>query len=139
VTQITMIVPEAHRADATALVMALGASATDWQDAFANVTQQDADGGQYAVACWDAWDGWMADVAEDPKRPAWDVEPFEVNIAGAERAQALVVLHNPGDVDGDGEPAPVPQASASVILILLGNPEAMVAAAGLVRIPEGGE
>jgi len=131
VTQITMIVPEAHRADATALVMALGASVADWQDAFANVTQQDADGGRYALACWDARDGWLAKVADAPERPDWDVEPFEVNIAGAERARALVVLHEPG------EPVPVPQASASVILILLGNPEAMVAAAGLVRIVEG--
>ena len=136
-TQITMIAPDAHRADATALVMALGASVADWQDAFANLTQQDADGAQHAVACWDASDGWLADVAEDPERPDWDVEPFEVNIAGAKRAQALVVLHNPGD--GDGEPVPVPKASASVILILLGNPEAMVAAAGLVRISGGGE
>jgi len=137
VTQITMIVPDAHRAVASALVMALGASATDWQDAFANVTQQDADGAQFAVACWDALDGWLAKVADAPERPDWDVEPYEVNLAAAARAQALVVLHNP--VDGAGEPVPVPQASASVILILLGNPEAMVAAAGLVRIPEGGE
>ena len=136
-TQITMIVPEAHRADATALVMALGASVADWQDAFANVTQQDADGGRYAVACWDARDGWLADAAEDPERPDWDVEPFEVNIAGAERARALVREHEPGDLDGAGEPVPVPQASASVILILLGNPEAMVAAAGLMRVVEG--
>jgi len=131
VTQITMIVPAAHRADATALVMALGASAADWQGAFANLTQQDADGAQYAVACWDARDAWLAKVADAPVRPAWDVEPFEVNIAGAERARALVVLHEPG------EPVPVPQASGETILILIGNPEAMVAAAGLVRIPEG--
>jgi len=135
VTQITMIVPDAHRADATALVIAMGASAADWQDAFANLTQQDADGGRYALACWDARDGWLADVADAPERPDWDVEPYEVNLAAAARAQALVVLHEP--VDGDGEPVPVPQASASVILILLGNPEAMVAAAGLVRIVEG--
>jgi len=137
VTQITMIVPEAHRADATALVMALGASVADWQDAFANVTQQDADGGQYALACWDARDGWLAAVTHAPVRPDWDVEPFEVNIAGAERAQALVALHNP--VDGAGEPVPVPKASGETILILLGNPEAMVAAAGLVQIVEGDE
>jgi len=136
VTQITMIVPEAHRADATALVMALGASVADWQDAFANVKQQDADGGRYALACWYASDGWMAAVTHAPVRPAWDLEPYEVNLAAAARAQALVVLHNP--VDGAGEPVPVPQASASVILMLLGNPEAMLAAAGLVRIPEDG-
>ena len=134
-TQITMIVPAAHRADATALVMALGASVADWQGAFANVTQQDADGGRYAVACWDARDGWLVDVAHAPVRPDWDVDPYEVNIAGAERARALVREHEPGD--GDGEPVPVPQASGETILVLVGNPEAMVAAAGLVRISEG--
>jgi hypothetical protein len=127
-TQITMIVPEAHRADATALVMALGASAADWQGVFANVTQQDADGAQYAVACWDARDGWLAKVAEDPQRPDWDVEPFAVNVAGAERARALLEVYEPG------EGVVVPQASADTILILVGNPAAMVAAAGLVRI-----
>ena len=136
-TQITMIVPAAHRADATALVMTMGASAADWQGAFANLGWQASDGAQFALACWDASDGWLANVADAPERPDWDVEPYEVNLAAAARAQALVALHNP--VDGAGEPVPVPKASGETILILLGNPEAMVAAAGLVRIPEGGE
>ena len=130
-TQITMIVPAAHRADATALVMTMGASAADWQGAFANLGWQASDGAQFALACWDARDGWLADAQATPVRPDWDGEPFAVNLAGAVRARALLEVHEPG------EGVSVSQASGETILVLVGNPEALVAAARLVRIVEG--
>ena len=128
-----MICPAAHVGDATARVMALGASAAEWQDTFATVGWQASDGALYSVASWDADDAWLAAVQSVPDRPAWDVEPYEINMAAAIRAQALVVLYDP---ESDG---PVPQASASTILILPGDPMAMAAAAGLVRVVEGDE
>jgi hypothetical protein len=133
-----MICPEAHVGDANHLAMALGDSAASWQGTFSAVGWQDAEGALYSVASWDADDAFLAAVTEEPERPGWDVEPYDINMAAAARAQALVVVHNP--VDSDGEPVAVPHASSSTILIIPGEqPEAMAAAARLVDIPEGGE
>jgi len=125
-----MICPAAHVGDATARVMALGASAAEWQDTFATVGWQASDGALYSVASWDADDEFLAAVQSTPVRPDWDVDTA-VNIAAAIRAQARVVVYDPASGD------PVPQASSSTILILPGDPEAMAAAAGLVRVVEG--
>jgi len=131
--RIIVICPEAHVGDANHLAMALGGSVDAWQDTFGAASRPDADGALYSVASWDADDAWLVAVQSVPDRPAWDVEPYEINMAAAIRAQALVVLYDP---ESDG---PVPQASASTILILPGDPMAMAAAAGLVRVVEGDE
>ena len=129
--RIIAICPEAHVGDANQLAMALGGSVDAWQDTFATVGWQDGDALQ-SMASWDTDDAWLVAVQSVPDRPAWDVDNA-INMAGAIRAQALVVVYDPASGD------PVPQASASTILILPGEPMAMAAAAGLVRVPEGGE
>jgi len=129
--RIIAICPEAHVGDANQLAMALGDSVEAWQDTFATVGWQDGDALQ-SMASWDTDDAWLVAVQSVPDRPAWDVDNA-INMAGAIRAQALVVVYDPASGD------PVPQASASTILILPGEPMAMAAAAGLVRVPEGGE
>jgi len=131
VSRIIMICPEAHVGDANHLMMALGDSVEAWQDTFSAVGWQDGDGAMCSVACWDADPAWLVAVQSVPERPDWDVDNA-INMAGAIRAQARVVLYDPDDGDA------VPQASASTILILPGEPMAMAAAAGLVRIVEGG-
>ena len=130
--RIIAICPEAHVGDANQLAMALGGSVDAWQDTFATVGWQAGDGAMCSVASWDADAAWLVAVTETPVRPDWDVDPYAVNMAAAIRAQALVVLYDPASGD------PVPQASAGAILILPGEPMAMAAAAGLVRIVEGG-
>ena len=129
--RIIAICPEAHVGDANQLAMALGGSVDAWQHTFGAASRPDADGALYSVASWDADDAWLAAVQSVPERPSWDVDTA-VNMAGAIRAQALVVLYDPDDGDA------VPQASAGAILILPGDPMAMAAAAGLVRVSEGG-
>jgi len=132
-SRILLICPEAHVGDANQLAMALGDSVASWQHTFGAASRPDADGALYSVASWDADDAWLVAVQSVPERPGWDVEPYEINMAAAARAQALVVLYDP---ESDG---PVPQASAGAILILPGDPMAMAAAAGLVRIVEAAE
>jgi len=129
--RIIAICPEAHVGDANQLAMALGDSVEAWQHTFATVGWQ-AGSAPQSVASWDADPAWLVAVQSVPDRPAWDVDNA-INMAAAARAQAMVVLYDP-----ESESA-VPQASASTILILPGDPEAMAAATGLVRIPEGGE
>ena len=128
-SRIIVICPEAHVGDANQWMMALGSSVEAWQHTFATMGWQ-AGSALQSLASWDATDDWLAAVLGVPERPAWDVDNA-VNMAAAARAQALVVLYDPESDD------PVPQASASTILILLGDPMAMAAAAGLVRIGEG--
>jgi len=129
--RIIAICPEAHVGDANHLAMALGDSVESWQDTFATVGWQGGDALQ-SVASWDTDDAWLVAVQSVPDRPAWDADNA-IKMAGAVRAQARVVLYDPASGD------PVPQASAGAILILPGDPMAMAAAAGLVRVPEGGE
>jgi len=131
VSRIIIICPEAHVGDANQLAMALGDSVEAWQGTFSTVGWRAGSAGQ-AVASWDADPAWLAAVQSVPERPAWDADNA-VNMAAAIRAQALVVLYDPDDGDA------VPQASAGAILILPGDPMAMAAAAGLVRIVEAAE
>ena len=135
-SRIIMICPAAHVGDANQLAMALGDSVASWQHTFGAASRPDADGALYSLASWDADPAWLVAVQSVPERPDWDVDTA-VNMAGAIRAQALVVVYHPGD--DDGEPVAVPRASSSAILILPGDPMTMAAAAGLVRIVEGGE
>ena len=130
--RIIAICPEAHVGDANQLAMALGDSVASWQHTFGDASRPDADGSLYSVASWDADPAWLVAVQSVPERPAWDADN-DVNMAGAIRAQAMVVLYDPASGD------PVPQASAGAILIIPGEPMAMAAAAGLVRIVEGDE
>jgi len=129
--RIIAICPEAHVGDANQLAMALGDSVASWQQTFATVGWQ-AGSAPQSVASWDADPAWLVAVQSVPERPAWDADN-DVNMAGAIRAQAMVVLYDPASGD------PVPQASAGAILIIPGEPMAMAAAAGLVRIVEGDE
>ena len=78
-----------------------------------SLSRQDADGNLYAVASF------LADrMTQDPQqaltRPAWDTEPYIVNMTAAARAQAALVIW-----DGEG---PIPQAAPGQITVVGGMP-----------------
>lgn len=125
--RITIICPEAHLGDANSLAMALGQGPADGLT-FGAAAWQDRGGSRYAAASLPFSSAWLAAAQSPLARPAWDIEPYAVNMAGAGRAQARVVLQDPA-----GE-APLPRADSATILVLAGEPLAMLAAAGLVRI-----
>ena len=131
--RITIACPEAHIGDANHLAMVLGEGPAEALT-YGTPTWQDGEGTLYAVASLPVSAEWLVAAQSPLERPAWDTEPYAVNMAGAERAQARVVLHDPGD---DPEaPAPVPQADPDTILALPGDPASMLAAAELTRIEE---
>lgn len=125
--RITIICPEAHVGDANNLAMALGQGRADGLT-FGASAWQDGEANRYAAASLPVSPEWLVAAQSALARPAWDTEPYAVNMAGAGRAQARVVLPDPA-----GE-APLPQANPALILALAGEPLSMLAAAGLVRI-----
>ena len=131
--RITIACPEAHIGDANHLAMVLGEGPAEALT-YGAPGWQDGDGNRYAIASLPVSPAFLSAAQSPLERPAWDTEPYAVNMAGAERAQARVVLHDPGD---DPEaPAPVPQADPDTIITLPGDPASMLAAAGLTRIEE---
>lgn len=128
--RITIVCPEAHVGDANHLAMVLG-EGPDEAHTYGTPAWQDGDGNLYSVASLPVSPAFLVAAQSPLSRPAWDTEPYAVNMAGAERAQALVALFDPA-----GEAA-VPPADPDTILTLPGDPLAMLAAVGLSRIPEG--
>ena len=116
--------------DASHLAMCLGQSDADAQT-YVNAGWQDADGNLYAAASF-----LFASMTQDPQqalqRPGWDTEPYVVNMTGAARAQAALVIW-----DREG---PVPHAAPGQITVVGGmaGPEAL-AAMGLSAVEMGPE
>jgi hypothetical protein len=138
VIRITIMCPEAHRDDANALAMALGQGPADGST-FRAAGWQDAAGAQYVAASLDVSPAWLAAAQDTLDRPSWDAaEPYAINMTGAARAQALLVLHDATGADPEAPPSPVPTATGDMILVLAGDSLPLVEAAGLSRIEEDG-
>jgi hypothetical protein len=133
VIRITIVCPEAHIGDANQLAMVLGEGPAEALT-YGAPTVQDGEGNRYAVASLPVSPAFLSAAQSPLSRPAWDGEPYTVNMAGAARAQALIVLYDPG-TDPEA-PAQVPAAAPDIILTLPGDPATMLDAAGVVRIPE---
>ena len=118
-TRLTAACCATMRDDASHLAMCLGQSDADAQT-YVNAGWQDADGNLYAAASF-----LSESMTQDPQqaltRPEWDTEPYTVNMTGAARAQAALVVW-----DGEG---PIPQAAPGQITVVGGmaGPEALVA------------
>ena len=115
------------QADVPHLAMCL-AEGPDDAATYSSLSRQDADGNLYAVASFLA--GAMTqDPTQTLQRPAWDVQPYTINMAAARRAQAALVIW-----DREG---PIPQAAPGQITVVGGmaGPEAL-AAMGLLPIPD---
>jgi stage V sporulation protein SpoVS len=92
--------------------------ALDWQD---------VDGNLYAAASFEAGPEFLGAAQSALVRPAWDVEPYTISMAAANRAQAALVLWS-----GEGD---VPQAVPGALTAVVGEDgRAALAAMGLVRV-----
>ena len=126
--RLTFICPAAHMDDANDLAMALGYGPADGET-YRGANWQDADGNLYSVASLPVSDGFIERATSTLDRPEWDVEPYQVNMAGANRAQDRVQVWQPTD----DTPEP-PQVSPDAILALVGDdPLALLAAAGIKK------
>lgn len=128
--RLTFICPEQHRSDANDLAMVLAFSVADALT-YREPTYQDAQGNLYSVASSPVGPNFIGNATSALERPEWDQEPYSINMAGAQRAQALVQLWMPTE----DSPTP-PQASTTAILTLVGDdPHSLLKAAGLSPIP----
>ena len=89
--RITAACPVTMIDDANQLAMCLAFGPADGET-YAGANWQDAQGNLYACASWEVRPEWVM-VAQSPlSRPEWDVEPYQVNMAGASRAQEALVF-----------------------------------------------
>lgn len=124
-TRITIIVPEAHIADANQLGRVLGQSAADDQT-YGAALYQDAQGGRYAMASGVVGPTFVQMAGAPLIEPPWGAD-----MAAARRAQAIVqVVTGPAEIE----------AATGKILALVGWwPAEAVAALGLSIIDQGAE
>ncbi len=88
--RITAAAPEALVSDANQFAMCLGYSLADGLT-FSNLNWQDANGGLYGCASWEASGEWLGKAQEPLERPSWDVDEV-IDMEAAERAQAALVV-----------------------------------------------
>ncbi|WPZ28990.1 hypothetical protein T8A63_15355 [Sulfitobacter sp. OXR-159] len=135
--RLTIICPEAHREDANQLAMVLGYGPAD-AATYGEASWQDTEGNRYAAASLDVAPVLVSDATSTLERPVWDTENsdedgvgYQINMAGAERAQALVSIW------GLGEDEPDPVADPNTILAMFHDePLAILARAGVARVAE---
>ena len=89
--RITAACPEALIDDANQLAMVLGQGPADALT-YGEPKWQDADGNLYAAASFVVRPEWVGGAQSALQRPEWDAEPYKVNMAGAQRAQAALVF-----------------------------------------------
>jgi hypothetical protein len=129
--RITIACPKGLSVDANQLAMVLGQGAADGAT-FGALTWIGADGATYAVASLDTGPDFLDRAAQPLTRPAWDLRPYQISMAGAARAQAALRVWTGGQGTG---PKAVPQATANALVMVasLPGPEA-IAAMGLRRV-----
>jgi hypothetical protein len=88
--RITAAAPEALVFDSNQFAMCLGYSLADGLT-FSNLNWQDANGGLYGCASWEASEAWLGKAQEPLERPSWDVDEV-IDMVAAERAQAALVV-----------------------------------------------
>jgi hypothetical protein len=88
--RITASAPQALVSDANQFAMCLGYSLADGLT-FSNLNWQDANGGLYGCASWEASEEWLGKAQEPLERPSWDVDEV-IDMVAAERAQAALVV-----------------------------------------------
>lgn len=115
---LTVACPEALRDDANNFAMLFGSGpangntyrATNWQD---------ADGNLYAVSASYVGLGFVHGARSTLVRPEWDTDNH-INMAGAGRTQAALVVAQYGVDLETGEPLPVPKAVPGKLTAVLG-------------------
>ena len=103
--RITAAAPEALVFDSNQFAMCLGYSLADGLT-FSNLNWQDANGGLYGCASWEASEAWLGKAQEPLERPSWDVDEV-IDMVAAERAQAVMVISTD----------PIPASTTALIAI----------------------
>jgi hypothetical protein len=88
--RITAAAPEALVFDSNQFAMCMGYSEADGLT-FSNLNWQDANGGLYGCASWEASEEWLGKAQEPLERPSWDVDEV-IDMVAAGRAQAALVV-----------------------------------------------
>ena len=88
--RITAAAPEALVFDSNQFAMCLGYSLADGLT-FSNLNWQDANGGLYGCASWEASEAWLGKAQAPLERPSWDVDEV-IDMVAAGRAQAALVV-----------------------------------------------
>lgn len=127
VMRVTIICPAAMRDDANDLAMVLGSGPADGAT-FGAATWVDTSSNTYAVASTLARGTFPAAAGAALVRPAWDVAPYQVNLTGAERAQAALVIYDPA--------APTMAGPVRLLAIIGDEPQAAVASAGVSYVED---
>ena len=89
--RLTIACPDALCDDANDLAMILGYGPSD-AETYGTLNWQDADGNLYACASLPVSDTFTTTAQATLVRPAWDVEPYTISMAAANRAQAALVF-----------------------------------------------
>lgn len=126
--RITVSVPEALVPDAQDLAMVLARGPED-AGTYGALSWQDANGNLYSCASFEAPPEWIVAAQGTLTRPEWDVEPYRISMAAANRAQdALVFWAGEGDI---------PLAAPGKMVAIAGmDGPAAVAAMGLSMVEE---
>jgi hypothetical protein len=134
---LTIAVPAAHIDDANALAQVLGYGPADALT-YGDPSWVDAAGNLYSAACLPVADSFFTAALTTLERPEWDdqADGYQVNMAGAERVQALINLWD-GPGDDPENPVPIPTASPDQVTAVAGlDGVDALAAMGLERVQE---
>lgn len=128
--RITIACPEALIPDGQNLAMVLGYGPAD-ADTYREASWQDAEGNRYAVASTLVFGSFVGKATTALERPEWDVEPYQVNMAAASRAQAQLVFVPDPYTEG----AVTAARPDKIVALLLDDPQAAIALLGVNPIP----
>lgn len=123
--RVTIIVPASMRDDANDLAMVLGSGPAN-AATFGPASWVDAQGVTYSVASTLAKAGFPTAASSTLQRPEWDEEPYVVNMAGAGRAQAALVVCTADDL--------TPLQAGKITAIIGGQPLTVLSLIGLTPI-----
>ena len=123
--RIVLICPEEMRDDANSFAMVTGYGPQDGET-FGEAMWQDGAGNRYSIASLVATPTFPAAASTPLNRPAWDEEPYQVNMAGARRAQAALVTCDPG--------ALIPADPARLLAVILTDTKAKAAHASIAAL-----
>lgn len=89
--RITVACPESLMEDANQLAMVLAFSPEDAMT-YRGLNWRDSESNLYAAASFEARPEWIIGAQSKLVRPLWDTEPYTINMAAANRAQASLVF-----------------------------------------------
>lgn len=128
--RITIACPEALIPDGQNLAMVLGYGPAD-ANTYREANWQDADGNRYAVASSLIFGKFIDNATTELQHPAWDVEPFVIDMEAARRAQAKLVFV----ADPLAEGAITAARPDKIVALLLDDPQAAIGLLGVSPIP----